>query len=409
VTAKPTVVVVGAGAGGDAVAWGLRKQGFQGSILLIGAESERPYNRPYLSKQLLRQEITTEKTFLRPAQEYERRNIQLLLNRRVVRAHGSDRQLELQSGGRIPWDVLVLATGSEPRWLPDAPRRANVFTLRSLHDGLALQTAVAGAGRVMVVGAGFIGMEVAASARQLGKEVLAVEVAPIPMGRALGEEMGQIYARLHRSRGVDLRTGVSVSRWIESDDRVRAVELSDGTREEVDLILIGIGVSPRVALAEDLGLSLGEGGVRVDEALRAAPDVFCIGDIAAHQHPVYGRPLRVEHWQVAQRQGTGVATSVAGQPEPYREIPWFWSDQYDVNLQYLGNSRDFDETITRGNTEAEKFSIFYRKDGVIQAVLSINDARTGRFSRDLISRRTVVDGRILADPDSDLKGLAASA
>lgn len=400
------VVIVGAGGGGDAAAIGLRKEGFEGKIVLIGADSRRPYERPYLSKQLLRGELPVERTFLRAEGEYEKSKVEMLLGQPVISASMGDREVVLENGRRIGFDLLVLATGSTPRWPPDVPRAANVMALRTLDDALHLKEAIEQADRILLIGAGFIGAEVAASARMVGKNVLMVEMAATPLERALGREVGEIYADLHRQRGVDLRTGTSVVKWSVTDDRVHSVELSDGTTQSVDLAVVGVGVAPNLDLAEDLGLETGSGGILVDEKLEAAPGVYAVGDIAAHLHPVYGRPLRVEHWQVAQRQGSAVAASIAGGPSPYRELPWFWSDQYDVNLQYVGNAIGFDEIVWHGDRQSEKFSVFYLKDGVIDAVLSVNDGRTGRFSRPLIRERIAVEPGILSDMDSDLREYA---
>ena len=400
------VVIVGAGAAGDAAAFALRKNDFDGSIALIGADPHRPYERPYLSKQYLRDEIPAERVFLHPPEEYERQRIELLSGRRVVEVTRGDKAVVLDDGRRLHFDTLILATGGIPRWLPDVPRLSNTFTLRTLDDSAAIKQTLMESRKMLLLGAGFIGAEVAASARVKGKEVLVVEVAPVPLGRALGQEMGEIYARIHRSRGVDLRTNTSVARWLTDRDRVIGVELSDGSREEIDAVLVAIGIEADIELARGLGLELGLGGVLVDEALRAAPDIFCAGDIAAHLHPVFGRHLRVEHWQVAQKQGAACGAALAGEPKPYEELPWFWSDQYDINLQYLGNAHDFDQTVWRGDPESERFSVFYLKGGVVDAVLSVNDGRTGRHSRELIRRRVRVAPRVLSDLTSDLRELA---
>ena len=402
----PQVGIVGAGAAGDAAAMALRKHGYDGSIVLIGADRHRPYERPFLSKQYLRGEVPIERVFLHPPQEYESQRIELLSGRTVVKAGRADQSVVLDDGRSIRFDTLILATGGTPRQLSGVPNLSNVFTLRSLDDSTAIKAALAESSRLLLLGAGFIGAEVAASARMQGKEVLLVEVAPVPLGRALGQQMGEIYARIHRSRGVDLRTNTSVSRWLTAADRVVGVELSDGSREQIDSVLVAIGIEPRLELARDLGLELGAGGVLVDEALRAAPKILCAGDIASHLHPLYGRRLRVEHWQVAQKQGAACGAALAAESKPFEELPWFWSDQYDVNLQYLGNAQDFDQTVWRGEPESEQFSVFYLKDGVIDAVLSVNDGRTGRRSRELIRRRLPVDPRALADVETDLRELA---
>jgi 3-phenylpropionate/trans-cinnamate dioxygenase ferredoxin reductase component len=400
------VVIVGAGAAGDGAAEALRKAGFDGPVVLVGRDRHPAYHRPYLSKQFLRGELPLDRVAIRRPDDYEKLGIEWLGERTAVGASRAESSVVLDDGRFVPFDVLVLATGGRPRWLDTVPRLDNVFALRSLDDGVVLKQALAGARRPLIIGAGFIGAEVAASARMLGKEPLLVELAPVPLGRALGEEMGQVYARIHRERGVDLRTSTAVSEWIADGNRVQAVRLGDREPEEVDLVLVAVGIEPEVALARDLELPMGVGGVLVDETLRAEANVYCVGDIAAHQHPVFGRHLRVEHWQVARKQGQAVGHAIAHEPTPYHELPWFWSDQYDVNLQYLGNAVAFDEAVWRGDRHGERFSVFYLQGGRVQAVLAVNEAKTIRLSRELISRQVPVAAEALAAETSDLKELA---
>lgn len=402
------VVIVGAGAGGDATAEALRKSGFDGSVVLIGSETYPAYHRPYLSKQFLRDELPRERLFLRQPDDYRRLEVEWLGERRAVAARRRDSATILDDGRSVPFDTLVLATGGRPRWLAGVPRVANVLALRTLDDSAALKQALAGSGRLLVIGAGFIGAEVAASVRSMGKDALVVEVARVPLERALGEEMGQVYARVHREHGVDLRTATSVAGWVTHEDRVEAVELSDGRREEVDLVLVAVGIEPELDLARQLDLPLGMGGVLVDEALRAEPNVYCAGDIAAHLHPVFGRHLRVEHWQVARKQGQAIGEAIAGGPRPHDELPWFWSDQYDVNLQYVGHAATFDQVVWRGDRNGRRFSVFYLKNSLVEAVLAVNEGRTIRFSRELIRRRTPIAPDILASESTDLRALAST-
>jgi 3-phenylpropionate/trans-cinnamate dioxygenase ferredoxin reductase subunit len=400
------VVIVGAGGAGDGAAEALRKAGFDGPVVLVGRDRHPAYHRPYLSKQFLRGELPIDRVGLRRPDDYAKMDIEWLGERTAVGASRAESSVVLDDGRFVRFDVLVLATGGTPRWLDTIPRLDNVFALRSLDDAVALKQALAEARRPLIIGAGFIGAEVAASARVLDKDPLLVELAPVPLGRALGEEMGQVYARIHRDRGVDLRTSTAVSEWIADGNRVQAVRLGDGAPEEVDLVLVAVGIEPEVALARDLELPIGAGGVLVDETLRAETDVYCAGDIAAHHHPVFGRHLRVEHWQVARKQGQAIGHAIAHGPAPYHELPWFWSDQYDVNLQYLGNAAGFDQAVWRGDRDGDRFSVFYLQDGRVQAVLAVNEARTIRLSRDLISRQVTVAPEALAAETSDLKELA---
>ncbi len=400
------VVIVGAGAAGDATAEALRKSGFDGGVVLVGSDRHPAYHRPYLSKQFLRDELPEERLFLRKPDAYGAMDVEWLGGRKAVGASRAESSIVLDDGRWIRFDVLVLATGGTPRWLDGVPRLDNVLALRTLDDCDALKQALAASSRLLVIGAGFIGAEVAASMRTMGREALVVEVAAVPLGRALGEEMGEVYAGIHRERGVDLRTSTSVTGWVTNGGRVEAVELSDGTREDVDLVLVAVGIQPEVSLAGDLSLPMGMGGVQVDEALRAEPAVYCAGDIAAHLHPVFGRHLRVEHWQVARKQGQAIGEAIARGDRPHDELPWFWSDQYDLNLQYLGHAAGFDEAVWRGDRGSGRFSVFYLKDGRIEAVLAVNDGRTIRFSRELIRRRVPVEADALASESTDLRALS---
>jgi 3-phenylpropionate/trans-cinnamate dioxygenase ferredoxin reductase subunit len=401
-----TVVIIGGGATGDAAAEALRKSGFDGPVVLVGADPHPACYRPHLSKQFLRDEVGMDKVLLRQPGDYERMDVDWRAGRRAVSASRAESSIQLDDGSSVRFDTLVLATGGTPRWLDGVPRLSNVHALRTVDDGIALKEALAGSRRLLVIGAGFIGAEVASSARAMGRDVLMVEVAAVPLARVLGEDMGEGYARLHRERGVDLRTGTSVAEWIADGDRVVAVRLSDGVREDVDLVLVAVGIEPDVALARDLGLALGAGGVLVDEALRAEDHIYCGGDIAAHLHPVYGRHVRVEHWQVARKQGQAIGEAIAGEPKPYDELPWFWSDQYDMNLQYVGNAVGFDQVVRRGAEGERKVSTFYLREGRVDAVLALNDARSVRFGRELIGRRVPVSPDALADESTDLRDLA---
>ena len=300
------VVIVGGGGAGDAAAFALRKRGFDGEILILSADHDRPYDRPYLSKEFLRGEIETPKVFLHEESDYARERIDLRLGERVSGGSLQERRVELARAGHEPFDVLVLGLGGSPRRPPGVPAAGNVLTLRSLRDSQTLRQALGDSTRVLLVGAGFIGAEVAASARKLGKEVLMVEAAPVPLQRALGREVGEIYAEIHRRHGVDVRTGTTVESWHTHGDRVAGATLSDGGRESADLVLVAAGIEPNLELPRALGLTLDGGGVRVDSALKAAQDVYVGGDVAFHHHPVLNRSIRVEHWEVAKGHGRGI-------------------------------------------------------------------------------------------------------
>ena len=395
----PRVVIVGGGGTGDACAVALRKRGFDGEIVIISADHDRPYDRPYLSKEFLRGEIEEPKVFLHDDDSYAKDRIDLRLEQRVSGGSLAEHRLTLQGGGDLEFDTLVLGLGGTPRRLPNVPDAKNVRTLRSLRDSERLREAIRKSNRLLLVGAGFIGAEVAASSRTLGKDVLLLEAAPVPLGRALGQDVGRIYADIHRSHGVDIRTGTTVSEWHTDNNEVNAVTLSDGKREEVDLVLIAVGIEPNLELPKALGLKLDGGGVVVDESLRAAPDVYVGGDIAFHHHPVLQRSIRVEHWEVAKGQGRGIAISIAEGPKPYAKIPYFWSDQYDFNLEYRGNASGEDTAVWRGDRKGLKFTVFYLRDGLVEGVLSMNDTKTNDAGGKLIESRRHVDQAELTNAD----------
>jgi len=398
-------VIVGGGGSGDAAAFALRKRGFDGEIVIVSADKDRPYDRPYLSKEFLRGEIDMPKVFLHDESDYAKERIELRLDQHVTGGSLRERRLTISSGADVEYDMLVLGLGGTPRRLPDVPAAQNVLTLRSLRDSQVLREALGRASRLLLIGAGFIGAEVAASARKLGKDVLIVEALPVPLQRALGRDVGEIYARIHRDRGVDVRTGSKVDRWHTDGDRVTGVSISDGTREDVDLVLVAIGIEPNLDLPKALGLAIEGGGVRVDEGLRAADNVYVGGDIALHHHPVLRRSIRVEHWEVAKGHGRGIAASIAGGPASYSKLPYFWSDQYDVSLEYRGHASGDDVAVWRGDREALTFSVFYLREGIVQGVLSMNDAKTNELGGKLIeSRRPVLPAELQVADLAELAG-----
>ncbi len=396
------VVVVGGGGTGDYAAFALRKKGFDGEITVLSADADRPYDRPYLSKEYLRAEVEAPKVYLHAEDEYSKERITLRLDTVVTGGSLVERRLRLEGGEEVPFDVLVLGLGGTPRRLPGVPDAANVMTLRSLRDSTLIRDALGAASRMLLVGAGFIGAEVAASARLLGKEVLLVEAAPVPLQRALGAEVGDLYAKLHREKGVDVRTGTSVQGWHTSGGRVDGVTLSDGSREEVDLVLIAVGIDPNIALPRALGLPIEGGGVAVDEGLKAADGVYVGGDVALHRHPVLGRAIRVEHWEVAKNHGRAIGAAIAGGDSPYTKLPYFWSDQYDVSLEYRGHASGDDRAVWRGDRDGRRFTVFYLRGGLVEGVLSMNDSKTNELGGKLIEGRRPVDEAALEDEAADL-------
>ncbi len=403
--AKGKVVIIGGGSGGDAAAFALRKKGYDGPITILSADQDRPYDRPYLSKEFLRGEVERPKVYLHEEADYGRQGIDLRLQTRVRSGSLSERTVTTEDGHTEKFDVLVLSPGGTPRRLPGVPDAENLFTLRTLRDSSAIKEALGASSRVLLVGAGFIGAEVAASAKTLGKDVLIVEAAPVPLERALGTEVGKVYAAIHRDHGADLRTGTTIKEWHVDRGRVTGVTLSDGRREDVGAVVLAVGIEANLELAKSMNLPIEGGGVKVDEALRAGEGVYVAGDIALHPHPVLGRTIRVEHWEVAKGHGRGIAASIAEGDQPYRKIPYFWSDQYDVSLEYRGHASGDDRAVWRGDVEGRRFSVFYLRDERVDAVLSMNDKEGGEAGAKLIESRAQVDERKLKDESSDLAAL----
>jgi 3-phenylpropionate/trans-cinnamate dioxygenase ferredoxin reductase subunit len=400
-----TFVVVGAGVAGAAAIQGLREEGFDGRIVLVGEEEHVPYERPPLSKEYLRGEQDRDSLTVRDEGWYLEHDVDLRLGVRAGTLDPAGPAVELQGGERVEGDAVLLSTGGRPRRLPGDPSE-RVLYLRTIEDSDRIRAAI-GSGRLVVVGAGFIGAEVAASARTLGAEVTVLEKNHVPLNRAIGQEMGEIYAAIHRDHGVDLRTEDGVDSVEDTGDAV-VVRTERGDAIEADAVLVGVGIAPNTELAEAAGLEV-DNGVVVDGACRtSAPGVFACGDVANHDHPVFGRRIRVEHFDNALKMGTHVARSMLGSEEPFTDPHWFWSDQYDVNLQYGGFAHRWDSVVFRGSVEDRSFVAFYLLDGVLLAALGLNRGRDVRRAMKLIGSRARPDAAALRDEDVDLRTLAPS-
>jgi 3-phenylpropionate/trans-cinnamate dioxygenase ferredoxin reductase subunit len=335
---------------------------------------------------------------------YGEQDIETRLGTWVTAVDISERSVEVEGGEHIPYDALLLATGARPRHLP-GPGSERVRYLRTIEDADRIRGGLEGARHVVVVGAGFIGAEVAASARALGKEVTVLEFGPVPLGRALGPEMGEVYGAIHRDHGVALHTGEGVESIEDAPGGGVLVRSTTGRTVEGDMVVVGVGVDPVTALAEQAGLPV-DNGILVDAVCRTGADgVFAAGDVANHDHPVFGR-IRVEHFDNALKMGTHVAGAMLGDDRPFDDPHWFWSDQYDVNLQYGGFAKEWDQVVVRGSLEDLDFCAFYLKDGQLLAVLGLNRGKEVRRAMKLISARARPDPAALRDEDVDLRTLA---
>jgi 3-phenylpropionate/trans-cinnamate dioxygenase ferredoxin reductase component len=405
----PTIAIVGASLAGSSAAATLREEGFDGRVLLIGSEPQLPYDRPPLSKNYLRGVVPFEKTLLRPPDFYRERAIEMRLGTTVTRVDPEKRTLELTGGERLEFDQLLIATGGRNRRFPipglDLP---GVYDLRTVADADRIREAIKGGGRAVVVGMGFIGAEVAASLRQSGLEVVAIEPFKTPLYRALGEEIGRVVEGLHRDQGVEMILDDAVTAF-EGAGRVERVVTRNGRRIECSLAVFGLGIEPATDLVAGTAVRV-DNGILVDDQCRTnVPGIFAAGDVANHYHPVCGRQMRVEHWQNGVKQGAAAARSMLGRGQSYDEVHWFWSDQFDANIQYAGFHAAWDAIVVRGSLPERKFLAFYLADGRVESVVAINQGRDLRRTLPIIKARVAVDPQRLADPAVDLRTLAPAS
>jgi 3-phenylpropionate/trans-cinnamate dioxygenase ferredoxin reductase subunit len=403
--ADRTFVIVGAGLCGATAAATLRDEGFDGEIVLLGDEGLPPYERPPMSKEYLRGERGFDEALVRPEDWYAEHRIQARWDAHVDALDLDAREVELNGGERIGYDALLLATGGRNRRLDvEGIGLEGVMDLRRRADADRIREAADRSSRAVLIGMGFIGCEVAAALRHLGVDVTAVEPFETPLQRVLGPEIGRAIEGLHRDHGVELLLGDSLDRF-EGNDRVEAVVTKEGKRLSCDFAVVGVGTVPNVELAEAAGLAAGPRGIEVDAACRtSAPDVFAAGDVANHDHPVFGR-IRVEHFDNAIRMGEAAARSMLGRAETFDDPHWFWSDQYDANLQMAGFATEWDRMVVRGSIEDRSFAAFLLHGGVLRSTVSLNWKRDVRRSMPLIRAQARPDPAKLADPEVDLRSL----
>jgi 3-phenylpropionate/trans-cinnamate dioxygenase ferredoxin reductase subunit len=402
------IVIVGAGLAGARAAEALRKDGYEGTLTLLGDEPEQPYLRPPLSKEYLRGESDRERVYVHPEAFYADQRIEVRHSTRVRAIDASARQVVLSDDRRMPFDRLLIATGATPRELPvEGSDLPGVFTFRTLADADALRAAAATAERVVIIGAGWIGSEVAASLRMLGRVVTLIAPDAVPLERVLGSEVGGVYRDLHLEHGVEMRPGTTVKRIVGAD-RVEAVETSSGELIHADLVVVGIGVQPRTELATQAGLVVGD-GIEVNAWLESsAPGIFAAGDVASAWHPFYDRRLRTEHWANAKFQGAAAGRSMLGDRTPYDRIPYFYSDQYDLGMEYTGWASPSDRLVVRGSLADRQFVAFWLDQNRVVAGMNANVWDVAKPIEQLIRSRAVVDPGRLADPSVAIDEIAAS-
>ncbi|TYO89878.1 NAD(P)/FAD-dependent oxidoreductase [Oceanicella actignis] len=399
------IVVIGAGQAGAALCEALRAEGHAGPIALVGEEPAPPYQRPPLSKKYLLGEIPRERLFLRPESHYAEHGVELIRGARAARIDRAARLVHLEDGRALPYDRLALTTGARARRLPAAigGDLAGVFTLRTLADSDALAPQLRAGRRTLIVGGGYVGLEVAAVCAARGLRVTLVEAAERILGRVAATRTAAFFRDLHRAHGVDLREGVGVARLIGRDGALVGAELTDGARIEADFAVIGIGAAPDVALAEAAGLAC-ENGVAVDEFCRSSdPDIFAAGDCASF--PLEGARVRLESVQNAIDQAQAAAANMLGRARPYAPVPWFWSDQYDVKLQIAGLGAGHDRAVARPGPREGALSVWLFRGARLVAVEAMNDPRAYMTGKRWLEAGHSPDPEALADPARDLRAL----
>lgn len=409
-TTAQTVGIIGGGQAGAQAIASLRQWGFEGDICLIGEETALPYQRPPLSKAYFKGELDEERLYFKPADWYETQKVDVLTGIRAEKIDRSRRLIDLSNGGQMSYDALIIATGSRPRPLPvPGADLTNVFELRGLDDVKAMVPEAIAGKRMVIVGAGYIGLEAAAVARQLGLDVAVLEMADRVLARVTSPVMSDFYTKLHRDQGVDIRTNARLEALLGTDGKVSAARLADGTEIPCDLVLAGIGILPNQEIAEEAGLACANGILTDRDARTNDPRIFAAGDCAARPLVHYGRTGRLESVHNAIEQGKLAAASIVGRPRPPEDAPWFWSDQYDTKLQIAGLSQGYDDVLVRGDPDKRSFAAFYYKDGRLIAVDAVNAAPEFLVAKKLIMSGTSIAPTELSDTSVTMKELAARA
>jgi len=405
---KP-IVIVGAGLAGAKSAEHLRTLGYTDDLVLIGNEAERPYERPPLSKDYLNGKAERESVFVHPEGWYGEHEVDLRLGHAVTELDRATQRVTLADGASVDYHRLLLATGSRPRTLDSVPGgdSDSLLYLRALGDSETIRARIAASSRLIVIGAGWIGLEVTAAARAAGVEVTIIESAPLPLLRVLGPEIAESFAALHRSNGVDLRLGVTLAEIFGDGARPCGVRLADGTTLQADAVLVGVGATPNSELAAAAGLPATD-GIEVDASLRSAdPAIFAAGDVAAAQHPLYGRRIRVEHWANALNQPAVAAAAMLGQDVVYDRLPYFYTDQYDLGMEYLGyvEPGGYDAVTVRGDLDRREYIAFWTKANRVQAAMNVNVWDVSEDLKRIITSGQSIDSNRLGDESVPLSDL----
>ena len=411
-TRRETFVIVGGGLAGATAAEALRTQGFDGRVVLIDDETERPYNRPPLSKDYLQGKSEKEKIYVHPERWYDDNGVELRLNCPVTLLDTTAHQLTVESGEQFDYDKLLLTTGSSPRHLKvPGSDLGGVLYLRRVADCEAIKAAFVTAKRVAIIGAGWIGLETAAAARVAGVEATVLETAELPLVRVLGPEVAEIFLNLHTRHGVTMDMSVEVAEITGVEHRVTGVRLGDGRQIDADVVVVGVGITPNTELAEAAGLTV-DNGIVVDENLKSSdPDVFAAGDVANTWYPLLDRHLRLEHWSAALNQGPVAAANMMGRRVAYDRVPYFYSDQYDLGMEYSGfvEPGHYDQIVFRGEVTEGKYIVFWLNQGRVLAGMNVNVWDVTDAIADLVRLGKPINVTRLQDPEVDLEDLLRGA
>lgn len=404
------IVIAGAGQAAAQAVQSLRQGGYAGELTIVGEETALPYQRPPLSKAYMKGEMAEERLYFRPAAWYEDNRIEVMLGSRVTSFDRAARVVHIEHGAELPYDALVIATGSRPRVLPcQGANLAGVHDLRSLSDVERIRPQMVEGRRMVIIGAGYIGLEAAAVARTMGLDVTVLEMAPRVLARVTSPVMSAFFADQHTAKGVKILTSTALSYLEGKDGQINAAVLADGTKLAADIVLVGIGILPNEELAKEAGIACSNGILTDRDGRTSDPYVFAAGDCASRPLVHYGRTGRLESVHNAIEQGKLVAAAILGQSRPSEDCPWFWSDQYDLKLQIAGLSTDYDTIVLRGDPGERKFAAFYLRNGTLIAVDAVNSPPEFLASKKLIMSGAKIAPDVLSDISIPMKDIAAKA
>jgi 3-phenylpropionate/trans-cinnamate dioxygenase ferredoxin reductase subunit len=402
---RSDVVIIGAGHAGGMTAISLRQQKYQGSITLIGEENFLPYQRPALSKGFLAGDIEEKRLYLKSQDYFDKNNISIIRNCEVVAIDRNNKIVLLENQKQLGYEKLIIATGSIVNKLKTSSEETDLYYLRTIKDSLKIREKLRNKNKITIIGAGYIGLEIASIAIKKNLEVNVLELENRVMGRVVSSEVSDFFQKKHQSEGVEFKFNTSITD-IEDQGKQKRVICSDGSSFNTDVIVVGVGIKPNIELAESSGLSCDNGIIVDDNGQTSDPHIFAVGDCSNHPNNIFKRRLRLESVQNAVEQSKSIAASITGSNKPYQEVPWFWSDQYNIKLQIAGISQDHDYRVIRGYPEEEKFAVFYQKEKRLVAVDAINSPKEFMLGKKWIAMQAKIPFELIRNRDVDLKKIA---